>query len=139
MDRLHQQSQSKYLCQLCFLPICKKSCLEKIRIYRIWISWYRNDWFLLSKEAAILRCLIMGQSMLVDIIQRLRVLKFSGNLSDHNIWRRKSQTWPNRHCGTFIFSIGYQMFANRATKEIQQPHTANRPNLAALQLSRAEP
>ena len=33
----------------------------------------------------------------------------------------------------------YCIFVNRAAKEMQQPHTANQPNLAALQLSRAEP
>ena len=66
------------------------------------------------------------------------VLKFFEYLSDHNIWRRKSQTWPNKRGGTFIFSISYPMFANRAAKEIQQPHTANRPNLAAFLLRRAD-
>ena len=68
-----------------------------------------------------------------------RAFDFFQNLSDLNIWRQKSCTWPKKQIGIFLSSIGCQIKLHRAKNEIHQPNIANRPNLMALQLSRAEP
>ena len=109
-----------------YLSVSATALLEKLQISRCFLKAQSNEESFINPC-----CCILGFGV--------GVLKISENLSDYNIWRRKSQTWPYKNCGTFIFSKRHHMFANRAAKEIQQPHTANRPNLAALQLSRAEP
>ena len=89
----------------------------------------RDSILLLQHTSAMLHCYQFPNIIFSCL---LGVLKISENLSDHNIWRRNSQTYTYNHYSTVIFSIRYHIFANRAAKEIQQPHTANRPNLVAL-------